>query len=274
MNHQETYYWKITAWDNHGATTNGPQWSFTTGAGTNNPPIPPHTPFPSDGAVNVASAYISWNCSDPDGDDLVYDIYFEADDPTPDTQIADDIAETTYALAGLTPATTYYWQIIAKDTYGATTSGPIWSFTTKPGIPDLSADGTLSWSDIKPGATVTGSFTIQNIGEIHSLLDWTVESYPSWGSWTITPNQGFDLTPEDGILTVNVTVIAPEIMNKQFSGHIKIINLENPDDSDTIYVSLATPHTQQTILQIIINRLLERFPNAFPILRTLIQNTQ
>jgi len=27
---EKTYYWKITAEDNHGATTEGPKWHFTT----------------------------------------------------------------------------------------------------------------------------------------------------------------------------------------------------------------------------------------------------
>ena len=31
-----TYYWKIISHDNHGATTQGPIWAFTTGSNTTN----------------------------------------------------------------------------------------------------------------------------------------------------------------------------------------------------------------------------------------------
>jgi hypothetical protein len=274
MTHEETYYWQIIAWDNHGSSTSGPLWNFITGIGTNNPPNLPTNPTPINGSTDISlDTILSWDCIDPDGDALVYDIYFEADDATPDILVSDDQPETNYTPTSLDYDTTYYWQITAKDPYGATTSGPIWTFTTKQGIPDLTADGTLSWTDIKPGSTVTGSFIVKNIGDPLSQLDWSVESYPEWGNWTIIPTQGFDLTPEDGEYTIDVTIIAPNVMNKQFSGNLKIINLENPDDYDTIYVSLATPHTQQSILQILLNRLFNRFPNAFPLLKNILQNT-
>ncbi|MFW6121197.1 MAG: Ig-like domain-containing protein, partial [Petrotogales bacterium] len=34
MNYSTTYFWKITAWDNHGASTEGAMWNFTTEAST------------------------------------------------------------------------------------------------------------------------------------------------------------------------------------------------------------------------------------------------
>jgi len=132
MEYSTHYYWKIVAWDPYDASTTGPIWDFTTTSEPNNPPESPSNPSPKDSATDVKiDTILSWNCSDPDGDDLVYDVYFEANDPTPDILVSDDQTENTYNPGTLKMGTTYYWQIIAKDIHGASTPGPIWSFTTK-----------------------------------------------------------------------------------------------------------------------------------------------
>jgi hypothetical protein len=40
-----------------------------------------------------------------------------------------------------------------------------------PPIPDLECDGSLGWSEVDPGATVTGEFYVGNLGQAGSLLD-------------------------------------------------------------------------------------------------------
>ena len=40
------------------------------------------------------------------------------------------ITATAQAVSGLSYSTTYYWQIVAKDSQGLETAGPIWQFTT------------------------------------------------------------------------------------------------------------------------------------------------
>ena len=65
----------------------------------------------------------------------------------------------------------------------------------------LEGNGVLSWIDVSPGSTVTGSFTIQNSGNPGSSIDWEVISWPEWGAWTFTPDSGEELTPEDGEIT-------------------------------------------------------------------------
>jgi len=117
-------------------------------------------------------------------------------------------------------------------------------------VSDLDCSGTLSWTGVTPGSTVTGSFTVENIGDPGSLLDWEVESYPDWGAWTFDPENGEDLTPEDDPITVNVEVVAPNEQNQQFDGEVKIVNSENGSDYYIISVSLATPvNLQLTSLQ-------------------------
>ena len=73
------------------------------------------------------------------------------------------------------------------------------------------------------------------------MLDWRIESYPDWGTWTFNPESGEDLTPEDEPVTVNVSVVVPDEKNKEFTEEVKIVNKENASDNCTISVYLQTP---------------------------------
>jgi len=242
---------------------------FKTYGGDNNPPVIPSNPNPTDGATDVDVDHdLSWTCSDPDGDTLTYDVYFEANDPTPDVLVSDDQTETSFDPGTLEYETIHYWQIIAEDEYGAVTDGPIWEFTTRESIPDIDCSGTLSWTGVTPGDTVSGSITVENIGDIDSLLDWEIDSFPEWGTWTFNPENGTDLLAGE-TSTIDVEVVAPDEPETTFTGEVKIINSENSSNFCIIDVSLATPvsqfqSTQQipSFLQIIIER--------YPILRQLL----
>lgn len=113
--------------------------------------------------------------------------------------------------------------------------------------PDLECDGSLSWDDITPGATVQGSFTVSNGGDPGSLLNWEVLSYPDWGTWTFTPSSGTNLPTGDSV-TVQVKVVVPNEENTQFQGAVTIINSDKTADSCVIPVTLKTPYNmlQQT----------------------------
>jgi hypothetical protein len=130
----------------------------------------------------------------------------------------------------------------------------------KPPAPDLDCVGSLTWTDIKPGAIVTGSFQLMNIGEPDSHLNWTIASYPEWGTWTFTPASGVDLTPEDGAITVNVTVTAPDVKNQVFQGQVKVVNKENSSDYCSIPVTLTTPMNTHVMFFHCWEKLLTRFP--------------
>ena len=137
--------------------------------------------------------------------------------------------------------------------------------------PDLVCNGSLRWENVKPGETVTGSFTIENHGYLYSELSWEVGEKPTWGTWTITPESGTGLTPWMGQITVEVSVIAPQKKNKQFTGKLTIINTENVSDSCEIDIYLKTPtNAPFTFKGFIVEWLVERSPNAFPLLRYLL----
>jgi len=136
-----------------------------------------------------------------------------------------------------------------------------------PHIPDLDCFGNFSQTDITPGATVNGSFQVKNIGDAGSLLNWTVNtSLIPWGTWTFTPRQGENLTPEDGTITVNLSVIVPDEKNKDFEGYIRVENVQNPNDFCVIPVTLKTPANSNILHAGLFYQLFEHFLQRHPYL--------
>jgi len=133
MSASTTYYWQIVSWDNHGASTAGPIWDFTTAGVTNNPPNAPSNPNPVNHATGIdVNADLSWTCSDPDtGDSLTYDVYFGT--TTSPSLVSSGQTGSSYDPGTMNPGTKYYWKIDAWDNHGATTPGPLWDFTTASG---------------------------------------------------------------------------------------------------------------------------------------------
>jgi hypothetical protein len=125
---------------------------------------------------------------------------------------------------------------------------------------DLNGEGLLNWSDIKPGSTVNGNFTVENVGGPRSYLNWRIDSFPDWGNWTFTPSSGVNLTPDEGSVTVNVEVTAPDIKNQEFKGEVKVINKDNSSDYFIIPVTLRTPTNQNVPFIHFWELLLKRFP--------------
>jgi hypothetical protein len=134
--------------------------------GGNSAPNTPSDPDPENEAIDVTvNPTLSWTGGDPEWYDTVYyDVYFEADDPTPDVLVSEDQTSTSYDPGTLEFETEYYWKIVAEDNNGAITTGPTWSFTTRgneapntPSDPDPEDDATdiainndLSWTGGDP----------------------------------------------------------------------------------------------------------------------------
>jgi len=106
-------------------------------------------------------------------------------------------------------------------------------------VPDLDCYDDIAWRDIKPGETVQAEFDVENIGEPNSELNWEIDEYPDWGTWTFTPDSGTGLTPEDGAVTIDVEVVVPEEPETEFTGEIVLINSEEPNDFCIIWIGLA-----------------------------------
>ena len=123
------------SWDSATSKTGEYCLSYV-GTTVNNSPNIPSNPSPANHATGISiSTDLSWSSGDADAEDTVtYDVYFgtsatppfvETIGPYPATQ-----SSITYDLPRLVPGATYHWQIVATDNHGATTSGPLWDFTT------------------------------------------------------------------------------------------------------------------------------------------------
>lgn len=130
--------------------------------------------------------------------------------------------------------------------------------------PDLECGGSLSWSNVKPGSVVTGTFSVRNDGDPGSKLNWEITDYPDWGTWSFTPSNGSNLAPSDGPISINVTVEAPPEKQKDFTGNVTVQNTDEATDFCNIQISLSTP--KKKIYDFLFDNFIERFYTKFPFL--------
>ncbi len=145
----------------------------------------------------------------------------------------------------ITPENVVVWQY--TNPYPSYNTNPVFKIVylspeeqPEPKTPDLDGSGSLSWTDIKPSTTVNGTFQIQNIGDNGSQLQWRVASYPDWGTWSFSPESGEGLTPEQGKITIQVSLTAPDQENTEFAGVIHVVNNDNSSDYIDIPIFLKT----------------------------------
>ena len=109
---------------------------------------------------------------------------------------------------------------------------------------DLETNGSLHWNNVAPGEVVSGSFSVSNTGEPQTSLNWSITATPSWGSWTLNPSSGQNLTPEQGPVTVHATVVAPTSGGPSFYGEITVVNQDDPGDVGLVPVWLNLSHAE------------------------------
>ena len=132
--------------------------------------------------------------------------------------------------------------------------------------PDLQCEGSLSLT-CKAGKMASDTFTIQNIGDSDSRLEWMIYDVPDYGtgSWCLFDCLTGILTPQDGEFTVTVTLKAPN----KIGDHVGVIKIHAVGDSSehceipvTLTVTKKSREIHSSILQF-----LENHPHLFPILR-------
>jgi C1A family cysteine protease len=131
----------------------------------NNPPNAPSSPSPAIHATGVSiNADMSWTGGDPDaGDTVTYDVYFGTSSTPP--LVSDNQAGTSYEPEALAYNTKYYWNIVATDNHGASTTGPLWDFTTVvPSPSDITVSPTSFNITLAPNTTQSYTLIIGNDG--------------------------------------------------------------------------------------------------------------
>lgn len=96
----------------------------------NLPPSQPSDPTPANNEENLETTgiTISWQCNDPEQDALEYDVFFGTEDPP--ALVSEKQQAANFNPGNLDFNTTYFWKVIAYDTHGNYTEGPVWQFTT------------------------------------------------------------------------------------------------------------------------------------------------
>jgi acid phosphatase len=138
-----------------------------------NPPGMAGNPSPANGAKAVsATPTLTWSAPNSTS----YDVSFGTANPPPTVSTGQTSASYTPA----TPAngTTYFWQILARNSSG-TTAGPIWSFTTA--TPPSSGNVVIFASDIPAGA-------------VHGMWSFATDSTSPNGIKLGTPDIGWSTT--------------------------------------------------------------------------------
>jgi hypothetical protein len=186
------YYWGVVAKNACGNYNEGVVWDFTT---ENGPPGTPGSPDPADLETGVSAyAVLDWSdCTSTD----TYDVYLDESNP-PTTKVASDISVSNFD-PNLNWSTQYYWQVVAKNSCGSSTSSSVWTFTTGP---QPVADHFV-WSDSpSPGIPYdtwdTAAHKVQEAINACTGSTIMVRAGTTY-SEKITMKDGVDLVAEEGV---------------------------------------------------------------------------
>jgi len=129
---------------------------------------------------------------------------------------------------------------------------------------DLTSQKNIVLNDVKAGSTITTNISIQNIGEPQSSLQWEIVSLPDWGRWSIDSSSYQYLKPAMGPVSVDLNVRLPFYsINRNYTGSIELVNIENSEDTCTIDITLTTSFSYRT-------RLLDRMNQLFAVINKIL----
>ncbi len=142
LKRSQRYYWQICATDEDGQSTYSNISWFVIGIGDKDTALTQLYPREISTYVEPETELV-WelNADIP----VTYDLYFGTTNPP--VLMASNLTDTKYALTELSPATQYYWNVVATDATGNTWSGTVREFITKP----QDGNETGTFTDIRDG---------------------------------------------------------------------------------------------------------------------------
>ncbi|MFA5103410.1 MAG: choice-of-anchor D domain-containing protein [Candidatus Thermoplasmatota archaeon] len=203
----------------------------------NRPPYAPSGPSPSNGQTGVSrNADLLWTGGDPDtGDTVYYDVYFEAGDSTPDILVSNHQTSTTYDPGTMGYSTTYYWKIIAFDNHGASTTGPVWRFTTTDPPQLCYSTSSINFGTYYQGDPVPSkTFEIWNCGG--ETLTYSLSESIPWMT-SMSPTSGTSTGEHD---TITIGGINTQTMEGYYEGYI-YISSNGGSGSVRVYITVIKP---------------------------------
>jgi hypothetical protein len=215
LNYETKYSWYAVSNDSH-LENKSDTWSFTTEI-KNNAPVEPYNPSPINEASGVqTNPEFSWNCNDPDGNNIEYDIYFGTDKNNLQ-KVSNKQSSKTYKPETLNYTTKYYWKIIAFDSLGDSSISPIWCFITKESIEykikgfsfgcaklDITNKGDKKLKDITWNISVKGGF----LGLLDTSANGEISSFDAGKTITLSTVKG-EIKRGFGLVLLKLDIVIP-----------------------------------------------------------------
>jgi hypothetical protein len=166
------YTYHIWAADTSSNSNISTDYTFEITSFYNNPPYIPSSPDPENGETDVDVDYdLNWIGGDPDNDPVTYDVYFGTSGAP--AMVVNNQSATIYNPGTMSYSTKYYWKIVSWDNHGASTTGPVWDFTTKSSYPPVFGTPSPANSSTNNSLSLTWSIPINDPeGDVFS---WTIQ---------------------------------------------------------------------------------------------------
>jgi hypothetical protein len=198
-----TYYWKVVAKDDHGHSSTGPIWSFT----TNYPPNKPSTP---DGTTNGKAGqiyYYTTSATDPDGGEIKY--HFDWGDGTQSYTVFYNSGETATASHTFQNRGSYSIKVRAIDPHEYVSP---WSDPLAVSMPLLKDDSGVNdpyGSDVTDDSTASDSESSDSDSSSSDTSDTSSDSSGSDSSSSSGDSDSSDSSSSDD--TQSGTTDAPDV---------------------------------------------------------------
>jgi len=155
----------------------------------NNPPDVPKLLSPDNGSLGTPSDSLKWSCTDPDGDKLVYNVYFSKGNPP--SRIRVNYEDNFVILKDLEKDAVYYCSITATDPDGASATSPVWSFRVLYEMPVLT---TAALNGVTVSSAMSGGNIISDGNAIITLkgVCWGANPNPTTADNKTTDGTGND----------------------------------------------------------------------------------